>query len=194
LIRPRILEQVAEIDYEAINQMAYFDININDYKQQRVWAYVIPHITQHVLFGLFWARSQQVTIQYFNQGDFFHIGASDIFVKLKKKPDWKVDEFIKLVFIVAIRKILRKSRKAKKKIEIFSVILKDIEKAFKKLNQKKQPMDPKTKLPQYYYDKFDIKIFNLEIVKQKGLPLYRPGVNHAIKLKENELGKKKNVP
>jgi hypothetical protein len=31
LIRPRILEQIAGIDYEAINQMAYFDIDINGY-------------------------------------------------------------------------------------------------------------------------------------------------------------------
>jgi hypothetical protein len=52
LIKPRTLKQVAEIDYKAINQMAYFDININNYKQRRVWAYVIPHITQHVLLGL----------------------------------------------------------------------------------------------------------------------------------------------
>jgi hypothetical protein len=88
-----------------------------------------------------------VTVQYFSQGDSFHIGASDIFVKLRKEPDWKTNESIKLVSIIAMEKILRKSRKAKKKVEIFSVTLKDIEKAFKKLNQKKQPTDPKTKLP-----------------------------------------------
>jgi hypothetical protein len=104
-------------------------------------------MTQHVLLGLPWARSQQVTIQYFSQGDFFHIGASDIFVKLRKKPDWKVDESIKLVSIIAMGKIFRKSRKTKEKVEIFSVILKDIKKALEKLNQRKQPTDPKTKLP-----------------------------------------------
>jgi hypothetical protein len=54
---------------------------------------------------------------------------------------------MKLVFIIAIGKILCKSRKVKEKVEIFSVTLKDIEKAFKKLNQRKQPTDPKTKLP-----------------------------------------------
>jgi hypothetical protein len=65
---------------------------------------------------------------------------------LRKEPDWKTDESMKLVSTVAMGKILRKSRKAKKKVEIFSVILKDIKKAFKKLNQRKQPTDPKTKL------------------------------------------------
>jgi hypothetical protein len=120
--------------------MAYFDIDIDGYIQRRVWAYVIPHITQHVFFGLFWAKSQQVTVQYFNQGNSFYIGASDIFVKLRKKPDWKADESMKLVFIIAIGKIFRKSRKTKKKkIEIFSVTLKDIKRAFEKLNQKSSP-------------------------------------------------------
>jgi hypothetical protein len=32
LIRLRTLEQIAETNYETINQMAYFDININDHK------------------------------------------------------------------------------------------------------------------------------------------------------------------
>jgi hypothetical protein len=54
---------------------------------------------------------------------------------------------MKLVSIVAMGKILRKSRKTKEKVEIFSVILKDIEKALEKLNQRKQPTDSKTKLP-----------------------------------------------
>jgi hypothetical protein len=135
-----------------------------------------------------------VTIQYFSQKNSFHIGASDIFVKLRKEPDWKADESMKLVSTVAMGKILRKSRKTKEKVEIFSVILKNIEKALKKLNQRKQPTDPKTKLPQYYHDKLDIKIFSSEIVGQEGLPPHRPEVNHAIELEKNELGKKRNVP
>jgi hypothetical protein len=39
-----------------------------------------------------------------------------------------------------------------------------------------------------------MKIFSSEIVGQKGLPPYRPGINHAIKLEKNELGRKRNVP
>jgi hypothetical protein len=133
-------------------------------------------------------------IQYFNQGNSFHIGASDIFVKLRKEPDWKANKSMKLVSIIAIKKILYKSRKTKEKVEIFSVILKNIEKALEKLNQRKQPTDPKTKLPQYYHDKFDIKIFSSEVVGQEDLPPYRPKINYAIKLKKNELNKKRNVP
>jgi hypothetical protein len=135
-----------------------------------------------------------VTVQYFSQGDFFHIGASDIFVKLRKEPDWKADESMKLVSTVAMGKIFRKSRKAKEKVEIFSVTLKNIERALEKLNQRKQPTDPKTKLPQYYYDKFDIKIFSSEVVGQGGLLPHRPGVDYAIKLEKDELGRERNVP
>jgi hypothetical protein len=43
-------------------------------------------------------------------------------------------------------KILRKGRKIKGNTGIFSAILKDIEKALEKLNQKKPLTDPKTKL------------------------------------------------
>jgi hypothetical protein len=53
---------------------------------------------------------------------------------------------MKLVSIVVMGKIFRKSRKAKEKVEIFSVTLKNIKKALEKLNQRKQPTDPKTKL------------------------------------------------
>jgi hypothetical protein len=65
---------------------------------------------------------------------------------LRKEPDWKANESMKLVSIVAMGKIFRKSRKTKEKVEIFSVTLKNIKKAFEKFNQKKQPTDPKTKL------------------------------------------------
>jgi hypothetical protein len=41
-IKPRILEQVADKEYDAVNQVVYFDINIDRHKQQRVWAYIIP--------------------------------------------------------------------------------------------------------------------------------------------------------
>jgi signal recognition particle subunit SEC65 len=44
-------------------------------------------------------------------------------------------------------KILRKGRKIKENTGIFSATLKDIEKALEKLNQRKSPTDPKTKLP-----------------------------------------------
>jgi hypothetical protein len=46
-----------------------------------------------------------------------------------------------------MEKILQKGRKIKENTIIFSAILKNIEKALEKLNQRKPPMDPKTKLP-----------------------------------------------
>jgi hypothetical protein len=77
---------------------------------------------------------------------------------------------------------------------IFSATLKNIEKALEKLNQRKPPTNPKTKLPQYYHNKLDIKIFNPKVVGQEGLPPHRPGINHAIELEKNEFRRKKDVP
>jgi hypothetical protein len=63
-----------------------------------------------------------------------------------------------------------------------------------KLNQRKPPTNPKTKLPQYYHDKLDIKIFNPKVIRQESLPPHRPGINNAIELKKNEFRREKNVP
>jgi hypothetical protein len=63
-----------------------------------------------------------------------------------------------------------------------------------KLNQKKPPMDPKTKLFQYYYDKLDMKIFSSEVVGRGSLPPHRSGINHAIELEKDEFRREKNVP
>ena len=63
--------------------------------------------------------------------------------------------------------------------------MRDIEKALTKLVQKKEPTDPRTKLPSFYYDKIDIKLFSPKIVSQGGLPPFRPGVNHAIELEKD---------
>jgi hypothetical protein len=38
-----------------------------------------------------------------------------------------------------------------------------------------------------------MKIFSSEVVGQGGLPSHRPEVDHAIKLKKDELGKKRNI-
>jgi hypothetical protein len=62
---------------------------------------------------------------------------------LRKKPEWKVDEIIKLISTVRTGKILRKGRKIEGNAGIFSAELKDIEKALEKLNKRKQPIDPK---------------------------------------------------
>jgi hypothetical protein len=63
-----------------------------------------------------------------------------------------------------------------------------------KLNQRKPPADPKTKLPQYYHDKLDMKIFSLKVVEQGGLPPHRPGINYAIELEKDEFRREKDVP
>ncbi|KAK1914304.1 hypothetical protein P3342_007550 [Pyrenophora teres f. teres] len=70
----------------------------------------------------------------------------------------------------------------------------DIEKALDKLNKKKEPTDPKMKLPAYYHDKIDMRIFTREVVGQGYLPPHRPGVDHAIDLEKDEYGREKEVP
>jgi hypothetical protein len=39
-----------------------------------------------------------------------------------------------------------------------------------------------------------MKIFSSKIVGQGGLPSHRPGIDYAIKLKKDELGKERNIP
>lgn len=193
-ISPRTLEQVAGTDYNAIDRVAFFDIDIDGHRQRRVWAYVIPRMEQQVIIGLPWARSQQVSIQYSEQGDSFYIGTSGIEVRLRKEPTWTTDESTKQITAAAFSTIVRRSRRTQQKIEIFSATIADIEKALEKLGTKREPTDPKTKLPSFYHDKMDMKIFTPEVVGQGHLPPHRPGVDHAIELEQDEYGRERDVP
>lgn len=193
-ISPRSLEQVAGIDYNAINQVAYFDIDIDGHKQRHVWAYIIPRMKQDVILGLPWARSQRVSIQHSDDGDTFHIGNSGIFVTLRKESTWDADNVAKQISASVMAAILHRSRKSQRTVDVFSISLQDIEKALEKLNTKKPPTDPKAKLPQYYHDKLDTKIFSPGVVGENHLPPHRPGVDHAIELERDEQGREKEVP
>ncbi|KAF7137122.1 hypothetical protein CNMCM5793_007186 [Aspergillus hiratsukae] len=149
---------------------------------------------QDVLLGLPWARSQQVTIQYSEQGDRFHIGASNIFVTLRKESEWKIKEPLRQVTAATFSTILQRSRKRKQGVEVFSASLNDIEKALEKLNKSQKPTDPKTKLPAFYHDKISMKVFRPEVIGQSHLPPHRPGIDHAIELEKDEQGREKAVP
>jgi transposase InsO family protein len=194
LIRPRRLEEVAGKEYGAVDKVAHFDIDIDGHKQQQVWAYVIPRMEQDVLLGLPWARSQQVTVQYSEQGDRFHIGASNTSVTLRKESEWKIKEPLRQVTAAAFSTILQRSRKRKQGVEVFSASLNDIEKALEKLNKSQEPTDPKTKLPAFYHDKISMKVFRPEVIGQGHLPPHRPGIDHAIELEKDEQGREKAVP
>ena len=64
----------------------------------------------------------------------------------------------------------------------------------KKLSKAEEPTDPKTKLPIFYHDKINLKIFSPEIIGQGYLPPHRPGIDHAIELEKDEHGREKAVP
>lgn len=192
-ITPRTLEQVAGRAYNAIDRVAYFDIDIDGHKQRRVWAYIIPRMEQPVLLGLPWARSQQVTIRYSDRGDEFHIGSSGTFVSLRKEPTWNATQDIKPVNASAMGTILRRSKRRKEEVNVFSVTMADIEKALEKLT-KKERTDPKAKLPSYYHDKVNLKLFSPEIIGEGHLPPHRPSVDHAIELERDERGREKEPP
>ena len=194
LIRPRTLEQVAGVDYNAINRVSFFDIDIDGHRQRRVWAYVIPQMQQDVILGLPWARSQEVTIRHSDYGDSLHIGTTDTYVTLRKDPTWTTDNSTKVVSAAVFSALARRNYRKQKRVNISAVTMADIEKALDKLNKKKEPTDPKMKLPAYYHDKIDMKIFTPEVVGQGYLPPHRPGVDHAIDLEKDEYGREKEVP
>ncbi|KAF7441640.1 Pol protein [Pyrenophora tritici-repentis] len=162
LIRPRTLEQVAGVDYNAINRVSFFDIDIDGHRQRRVWAYIIPQMQQDVILGLPWARSQEVTIRHSDYGDSLHIGTTDTYVTLRKDPTWTTDNSTKVVSAAVFSALARRNYRKQKRVNIFAVTMADIEKALDKLNKKKKPTDPKTKLPAYYHDKIDMRIFTPE--------------------------------
>ena len=52
----------------------------------------------------------------------------------------------------------------KQGVIIFSALLWDIKKALEKLNKAKVLTDPKTKLPIFYHNKINLKVFSPEII------------------------------
>lgn len=195
-IRPRTLEHVAGKEYNAVNRVAHFSIDIDGHKQQQVWAYVIPRMEQHVLLGLPWARNQQVSIRYSEDGDEFHIGTSNTVVTLRKELEWEDTEPIRRVTASAFKAILQrdKNKTTERRAEVFSASLTDIEKALEKLNKSKEPTDPKTKVPAFYHDKLNMRVFSPEVIGQGHLPPHRTGVDHTIEIEKDEREREKAVP
>lgn len=193
-INPRSLRQIAGVDYNAIGQVAYFDIDIDGHKERHVWAYVIPRMEQQVILGLPWARCQNVTIQHSRRQDRVLIGASNVQVTMRKDPNWDTDSSSRLVTAAAFSTIIHRSQKRKETVDVFTATMRDIEKALEKLNHKKEPNDPRTKLPEYYHDKLDMKLFSPEVIGQRYLPPFRPGIDHTIELEKDDQGREKEVP
>jgi hypothetical protein len=74
------------------------------------------------------------------------------------------------------------------------VLLQDIKKVLKKLSKAKKLTDPKIKLPIFYHNKINLKIFSPEIISQGYLLPYCPDIDHAIKLEKDKHGREKVMP
>ncbi|KAF4492009.1 Transposon Tf2-6 polyprotein [Colletotrichum fructicola Nara gc5] len=185
-ITPRDLLQVSHVQKRAITQVAYFDIDIDGHKQQRVFAYVIPDQTEDVILGIPWARQQDVQVRpRYNE---LYVGTTGTYITIRHSPTWDSDPTIRSVAASTLTTIIRSSRRSHKPIQIFSVTMKDIEKALARFQKKST--DPATKLPAHYRHMIDL--FKKEVADR--LPPHRPGVDHAIQLEKDDHGNEKQPP
>ncbi|KAF4474522.1 Transposon Tf2-8 polyprotein [Colletotrichum fructicola Nara gc5] len=185
-ITPRDLLQVSHVQKRAITQVAYFDIDIDGHKQQRVFAYVIPDQTEDVILGIPWARQQDVQVRpRYNE---LYVGTTGTYITIRHSPTWDSDPTIRSVAASTLTTIIRSSRRSHKPIQIFSVTMKDIEKALARFQNKST--DPATKLPAHYRHMIDL--FKKEVADR--LPPHRPGVDHAIQLEKDDHGNEKQPP
>ncbi|KAF4886621.1 Transposon Tf2-6 polyprotein [Colletotrichum fructicola] len=94
-ITPRDLLQVSHVQKRAITQVAYFDIDIDGHKQQRVFAYVIPDQTEDVILGIPWARQQDVQVRpRYNE---LYVGTTGTYITIRHSPTWDSDPTIRSV-------------------------------------------------------------------------------------------------
>lgn len=61
-ITPRTLKEVGTRTERAIKQVAYTDIDLDGYDQERVFCYIIPNQIENVILGLPWQRDQDVIL------------------------------------------------------------------------------------------------------------------------------------
>jgi predicted aspartyl protease len=154
-IKPRALETVNGVIPDAITAVTYAGIDIDGYKRNRLFFYIIPDQTEDVILGKTWMAEDDVTIRPAKNS--LHIGAANHTVN-GRNPDQKEDHsFIRQQMASVFAALIRRRRKQKSSpnrqvTQIFAASLADIEKA---LAPKKRP-DIKALLPKEYHKFLDV--------------------------------------
>lgn len=168
---------------QQILEVARFALDIGGNYQPCIYAYVVTRMAEHdMILGLPWMTHQKVTLHADGPRLEFSNG-------IGIGPDDSRKEPLDLVPISAEAFALwNRQRRKNKRIEVFAVSLRDIDKAL----QHKKHTDPKTKLPTAYHD--FLEVFDRERADYLP-PLRGPSIDHKIELIErDENGRKPEPP
>lgn len=186
-IPPRDLEEVGTTTKGAITQVAYADIDLDGYEQQRVYCYVIPRQTEDVILGLPWQKEQDVVT--YPRDRQLHLRAPGVWIRQRdpnEDPKTRLGVLGAHVFRALVRRECKRQKSQGRTTAVFAASMKDIDKALKT----KTYTDPRTKLPLHYHEFLDA--FSREEADQ--LPPHRPGIDHEIPIQKNDEGQEKTLP
>ena len=185
-IRPQSIRGFAGPEKDKITEVARFSLDVGGNYQPCVYAYVVPKLDGHdMILGLPWMKDQHAILLPDRSKLVFRNGIEvPCGLGLGKLSD--IPEAMPIS--AEAFSLWRRQQKKDKRIEIFAVSLKDIDKA---LRPKPPPTDPSTKLPHHYHEFLDV----FDRKEAETLPPLRgKGIDHSIKRVEDAAGKEVDPP
>ena len=187
-IEPRTVSGVDGHVTAEINEVAVVRLDLDGYREERVFLYVAPIGHYDMILGLPWVTGQDVRIN--GPRSELRIGGSTGVLVRSKNEFSRVEKSLSkavMVSAASIQWLRTRGRTRKRRVEVFAASMADINKAL----AVKQITDPQTTLPGWakeYLDVFDRK-------KAEVLPPVRgTGVDHSIELEKDANGKDKEAP
>jgi transposase InsO family protein len=180
-IKRRPLHQVVdEQEPIYIDTVVHFKLDIDGH-EEFMFAYEIPGQEDDVMLGKGWMERHDVMIE--PKWNKLTVRAWNAEVHCKKIV---MNPNIKRISAAALTAHVQRSRRERKPLQIFSVSIRDIQKAL----QQKVHSDPKQKLPDWMQDLADA----FDRKEANRLPPHRPGIDHSIELEKDQNGKEKELP
>lgn len=142
-IPPRKVENATDNPNTVIDTVTYVSVDIDGHQRQRVFFYVILKLNYSIILGKPWMEDEDVYISV--KKGCLTIRSLGVWVWNRAKqpaPNVKIKQVMASVFMAEVRRDKRRQGTG-----VFSVTLKDIDKALKP----KTRTDPKEKLPKHYH-------------------------------------------
>ena len=186
-IPPRTIKGYADDDPGyVVDELAIARIDIDGHVEKDMFFYIVPKLASYdVILGNPWFKLQKCR---YKGGD-SHIRVGTTRTKIwdrskKSAPTLDCTMISATSFALIAKKSSRKS--TKRKVEVFSASMADIEKAL----SKKVNTDPRLKLPKHYHSFLDL---TSRTEADRLPPLRGKGVDHKIEIEEKD-GKLQEVP
>jgi hypothetical protein len=179
-ITPRVIETVDAVMDSTIQEVAYMGIDVGGYYQKRVFFYIAPRIQGYdLILGLPWMEKENAVLDAKAESLTFR----DYNLSIPQEKDWGRFNHV-MVSASAFAQITR--GKLRKRVEVFTASLLDINKAL----QPRKYTNAKDKLPLWIPERLHALFDRKEADK---LPHRRPGIDHKITL-EGPDGKPVEAP